>query len=131
LFMIRTQLEQSIYPFLLGQKLKKPYVFIKLSKKTKNLSQLFLKEGLIRGFSIDNLNNSLKLFLKYKSSGEALVVGGSIMLKSKIYQYLTVKELKKLPPGFFFLISTSRGIVSHLTAIRLNCGGVLLVKLFF
>lgn len=107
-----------------SKKTKPSIVKIKFSKKSLDISSILLKEGLIRGYFLDNQKpiKNIYILLKYTDDNNFLNFK-SIKLNEQ-RKYISVKELKTYFTTFNLLIlSTKKGVMSHVNAIDLNIGG--------
>lgn len=87
-------------------------------------------EGYIRGFScIITKHNKivLKVFLKYKLTGQSVISNFSIVSKSSCRVYSSVKSLWDVKTGFgVFIVSTKNGVMTINDACYKNLGGEIL-----
>ena len=107
-----------------SKKTKPSIVRIKFSKKFLDISSVLLKEGFIRGYFLDDQKpvRNICILLKYTDDSNLLNLK-SIKLKEQ-RKYISVKELKTYFTAFNLLIlSTKKGVISHINAINLNTGG--------
>ena len=107
-----------------SNKTKPSIVKIKFSKKSLDISSVLLKEGFIRGYFLDDQEptKNICILLKYTDDTNILNLK-SIQLKEQ-RKYISVKELKTYHTAFNLLIlSTKKGVMSHINAINLNIGG--------
>lgn len=137
----------------LNLRLSRIISFFKISIQNKNilvkykknqllvsLLECFLKEGIISGFF--EKDGFLYVILKYNSFGESVVKNFNIIYKRPFEVHLSYKDLKGpkfkkdylIPNGeksSIFILSTNKGIMSHLDAITQKVGGKLLLVIKF
>lgn len=121
--------------FNLSIKNKKLYFLIPFSLKFLNYSNFFKKLGLIKSFFI--LKNKKIKFLKicfffYKHL-PILNYIKLISTSSKIFtiSYTSLRLLSKKTKNSLFLLSTSKGLISHHDALKIKIGGKILFQITF
>jgi small subunit ribosomal protein S8 len=101
-------------------------VNVNYSKKVLNILNVFYKEGFIRGYQING--NIIKIFLKYSETNYAMVQEIKQISKPGSRKYISLKELYSLQNTFgVYILSTSKGFISHLEALKNKVGGELYI----
>ena len=99
------------------------------SKAKKAIAQILLDEGYIAGYEeiANELQNTLKVTLKYGAKGEKVITGLRRISKPGLRVYAKSNELPKVLNGLgIAIVSTSKGVMTHKTARNLNLGGEVL-----
>ena len=104
----------------------KSYLIVPKQKQSIQIVNLLFQEGLIRRYKI--LNNKIYIFLKYKDN-LPLIKKINLISTSKRRQFIKIKEVQKLPFDKIYILSTSKGIVTHLEAQKINLGGELICSI--
>nr|YP_010394807.1 ribosomal protein S8 [Phytophthora versiformis]DAZ89244.1 TPA_asm: ribosomal protein S8 [Phytophthora versiformis] len=110
-----------------GYLAKKSKIVQQKSKQNINILNILIKEGFIKSYKI-NSNNQLDIYLKYKKN-KAVITEIKRLSKPGKRLYITNKDLYKKKTGFY-IISTSKGILTDLQAKKFNVGGELICKIF-
>ena len=108
-------------------------VDIPSSKMKKQIANVLLEQNYIKNLVEvqDNRQNLLRLYLRYDSSNRSLISGLSRVSKSGLRIYVRSEDLKKMTRSMgIFIVSTSKGILTHHQAIKENLGGELLCKIW-
>lgn len=104
----------------------KSYLIVPKQKQSIRIIDLLFQEGLVRRYKV--LNNKIYIFLKYKDN-LPLIKKINLISSSKRRQFIKIKEVQKLPFNKIYLISTSKGIVTHIEAQKINLGGELICSI--
>ena len=99
------------------------------SKAKKAIAQILLDEGYIVGYEeiATELQNTLKVTLKYGAKGEKVITGLRRISKPGLRVYAKSNELPKVLNGLgIAIVSTSKGVMTDKTARNLNLGGEVL-----
>lgn len=99
------------------------------SKAKKAIAQILLDEGYIAGYEeiANELQNTLKVTLKYGSKSEKVITGIRRISKPGLRVYAKSSELPKVLNGLgIAIVSTSKGVMTDKTARSLNIGGEVL-----
>ena len=99
------------------------------SKAKKAIAQILLDEGYIAGYEeiANELQNTLKVTLKYGAKGEKVITGLRRTSKPGLRVYAKSNELPKVLNGLgIAIVSTSKGVMTDKTARNLNLGGEVL-----
>lgn len=99
------------------------------SKAKKAIAQILLDEGYIAGYEeiANELQNTLKVTLKYGAKGEKVITGIRRISKPGLRVYAKSSELPKVLNGLgIAIVSTSKGVMTDKTARSLNIGGEVL-----
>ncbi len=104
----------------------KSYLIVPKQKQSIQIIDLLFQEGLVRRYKV--LNNKIYIFLKYKDN-LPLIKKIDLISSSKRRRFVKIKEVQKLPFNKIYLISTSKGIVTHIEAQRINLGGELICSI--
>lgn len=113
-----------------SEKNKPSVIKIKLCKKSLDILSILLKEGYIRGYFINNdgTAKNICILLKYINDNNLLNLKSITLNKQR--KYLSIKDLKMRFTAFNLLIlSTKKGVMSHLDAINLNIGGFPIINI--
>lgn len=103
------------------------------SKAKKAIAQILLDEGYIAGYEeiANELQNTLKVTLKYGSKGEKVITGIRRISKPGLRVYAKSSELPKVLNGLgIAIVSTSKGVMTDKTARSLNIGGEVLAYIW-
>ena len=104
-------------------------VEIPASKTKKAMLDILVEEGYINGYEeIENqLQNTLKVSLKYGPRGEKVITGLKRISKPGLRVYAKSQELPKVLNGLgIAIVSTSKGIMTDKNARNQNLGGEVL-----
>jgi small subunit ribosomal protein S8 len=111
-----------------AQTMSKEHVCVISSKLNQRVCEVLVQEGYIEQFEIQMIDNKpvLKLKLKYYA-GKPVIAGMKRVSKSSQRVYKKSHELPKIVDGFGILVvSTPKGVMSHLQAKKQNAGGEVL-----
>jgi small subunit ribosomal protein S8 len=113
-----------------GQQNRLKEVRLKKSKLCLNILDVFIKEGVIRGYRFCPENPyDIIVLLKY-FRGSPVIKKLSTISKPSKRVYLSVMDLWKIDSGLGFLVlSTPKGVFSDSQARKYNVGGEVLCKL--
>jgi len=92
--------------------------------------QIFDEYGIIRGYRIETENDTIKIYLKYRS-GFGMVFNIKQVSKESKRVFVNLMELYKLKNKqgkTFYILSTPRGILSDDECIRQRTGGEVICK---
>ncbi len=102
-----------------------------IQQKTKQIIKflnIFIKEGLIKSYKISNENNNLiQIFLKYNNN--SIFKNLKRISKPGKRVFIKNKDLFKIKKGLY-IISTSKGLLTHIQAKKKNVGGELICIIF-
>ena len=104
-------------------------VEIPASKTKKAIVDILLNEGYIDSYEVieHELQNSIKITLKYGYKGERVITGLKRISKPGLRVYASCNELPKVLNGLgIAIVSTSKGIMTDKNARSLNLGGEVL-----
>ena len=104
-------------------------VEIPASKTKKAIVDILLNEGYIESYEVieRELQNSIKITLKYGYKGERVITGLKRISKPGLRVYAKSDELPKVLNGLgIAIVSTSKGIMTDKNARSLNLGGEVL-----
>ena len=104
----------------------KSYLIVPKQKQSIQIIDLLFQEGLVRRYKV--LNNKIYIFLKYKDN-LPLIKKITLISSSKRRRFVKIKEVQRLPFNKIYLISTSKGIVTHTEAQKINLGGELICSI--
>ncbi len=108
---------------------KHPTVDVPASNLKKQIAQILLDEGYIKGFKVidDNKQGVIKITLKYTDSKSGVITGLRRVSKPGLRIYSNCKDMPKVMRGLgIAIISTSKGIMTDKKARELNVGGEVL-----
>lgn len=103
-----------------------------------NILKVLYEEGYILGYTFNKTNNLLQktitVLLKYDIFGKPLITKITTISTPGLRKYVTVKELislrkQNITLNKMYLLSTSKGILSDVNAIKYNLGGELICKI--
>ena len=109
-----------------GNDAKHNSVDIPASNMKKEISQILLDEGFIKGFDIieDDKQNIINLSLKYGPNEEKVISGIKRISKPGLRVYAKGNEIPKVLGGLgISIISTSKGVMVDRKAREENIGG--------
>ena len=104
-------------------------VEIPASKTKKAMLDILVEEGYIAGYEEieKELQNSLKVTLKYGEKGERVITGLKRISKPGLRVYAKSEELPKVLNGLgIAIVSTNKGIMTDKKARNQNLGGEVL-----
>ncbi len=104
-------------------------VEIPASKTKKAIVDILLEEGYIASYEVveHELQNTLKVTLKYGRKGEKAIIGLKRISKPGLRVYAKSSELPRVLNGLgIAIVSTSKGIMTDKKARELNLGGEVL-----
>jgi len=117
-----------------GQKagLSKITLFKPSSKVCLKILNVLYKEGYIRGFTvISQYPLTIEVLLKYDNFGNPTIKKIARVSKPSRRFYTNIKLLWNLKAGLgIFILSTPKGIMSHLDAKILNTGGEVICSIY-
>jgi len=106
-----------------------PSVDIPASNLKKQIAQILLDEGYIRGFKVidDNKQGVIRVTLKYTDSKAQVITGLRRVSKPGLRIYSNCKDMPKVMKGLgIAIVSTSKGIMTDKKARELHVGGEVL-----
>lgn len=112
---------------------KKSKVDLPSSKLKKQIANIFLQNGYIKNMVEveDNRQNLLRLYLKYDSRNKSVISGIVRISKSGLRIYAGGADLKKMNRDLgIFVISTSKGMLTHKEALAQRIGGEVICKIW-
>ena len=101
-------------------------VDIPASKIKKNIAEILLKEGYIKGFSVEEKEpqSVLHVEMKYGPGKEKVITGIKRISKPGLKVYAKKEDLPKVLNGLgIAIISTSNGLITDKEARNLGVGG--------
>ena len=108
---------------------KHPTVDVPASNLKKQIAQILLDEGYIKGFKVidDNKQGVIKITLKYTDSKSGVITGLRRVSKPGLRIYSNCKDMPKVMRGLgIAIISTSKGIMTDKKVREMNVGGEVL-----
>jgi small subunit ribosomal protein S8 len=119
-------LNEAISSIINGVRVKKANVLVPNSKFIRNILQILRDQGYIKGFT-ENERNILVDLAYYKGSSVIKYMRFLSTASSRVY----CKKINKIPRNFAVqILSTSKGVMTHMDATRANIGGQLLLEVF-
>ena len=109
-----------------GNSAKHKTVEIPASRMKKELAQILLDEGYIKGYNVteDGKQGIITVELKYGPNNEKVISGIKIISKPGQRIYVKGNEIPRVLGGLgIAIISTSKGIVADKEARKLGVGG--------
>ena len=107
-----------------GQQAKHQQVTLHSSNLKVEIARVLKEEGYISDFSIETLENKIKtitLDLKYYH-GRAVIEKIKRISRPGLRVYKSAKDLSSIPGFGVAILSTSKGVMTHIKA-RVNCVG--------
>lgn len=101
-------------------------VDIPCSNIKKEIAQILLDEGYIKGFDVveDDKQGMIKVDLKYSEDGEKVISGLKRISKPGLRVYVKCEDVPKVLGGLgIAIISTSKGIITDKKARQEKVGG--------
>lgn len=108
-----------------GQRAKHQQVTLVSSNLKEEIARVLTEEGYIESFSVENLENNLKsitLKLKYYH-GRPVIELIKRISKPGLRVYKSYKDLSSVPGFGVAILSTSKGIMTHISAKSQGVGG--------
>lgn len=111
---------------------KHPTVDVPASNLKKQIAQILLDEGYIKGFKVvedenKNKQGTIKITLKYTDSRAQVITGLRRVSKPGLRIYSNCKDMPKVMKGLgIAIVSTSKGIMTDKKARENNVGGEIL-----
>lgn len=113
---------------------KQKCVQIVLTKKTLRLIRSFYKNSIVKNFIIieKTINQKKKRFIRFSGlfyRNESYFKGVRLVSTPSRKHTISVKglkTLKKISGTSLIILETSRGLISHIDALKLNVGGLIL-----
>lgn len=108
-----------------GQQANHSEVSMMSSTLKENVLKVLKEEGFISDFKVEPLENNTKqltITLKY-FKGRAVISKIRRVSKPGIRIYKSVSDLKPVPGFGIYVLSTSKGVLSHKSAKAMNVGG--------
>lgn len=96
------------------------------------LLSMFEELGIIRGFSVVEEENKVKVYLKYTTGGKALILNVSQVSKfsKRIYvDLIKLKQMKERHSSVIYILSTSYGFFFDFECFEKKIGGEVLLKI--
>ena len=96
------------------------------SKIKKNIAEILLKEGYIKGYEIveGETQNVIKIEMKYGANKTKVITGIKRISKPGLKVYAKANEVPKVLGGLgIAIISTSNGLITDKEARKLGVGG--------
>ena len=101
-------------------------VDIPSSKIKKNIAEILLKEGYIKGFEVveGEVQDTIRVQMKYASDKTRVITGIQRISKPGLKVYVKADEVPKVLGGLgIAIISTSSGLITDKQARELGVGG--------
>jgi len=109
-----------------GNKAKHEFVDVPASKIKKEISNILLEEGYIKGFDVidDDKQGIIRVELKYQQNKERVITGIKRISKPGLRVYVGKDETPKVLGGLgIAIISTSQGLITDKKARKQGVGG--------
>lgn len=109
-----------------GSSAKHKSVDVPASKIKKDIAEILLKEGFIKGYEVeeDDKQGILKIDLKYGENEERIISGIKRISKPGLRVYVKANELPRVLGGLgIAIISTSKGVLTDKEARNQEVGG--------
>jgi len=113
-----------------GQLAKHEYVTMGSSKLKVEIVKVLEQEGYIEDHHVEKLeNNSTQISIKLKYyQGEPVIERIKKISKPGLRVYSSSKDLQPVPGFGIYILSTSRGVMSHQEAKKMGVGGEVLCE---
>lgn len=113
-----------------GQQAKHHYVTMSSSKLKEDIARVLQQEGYIESFHVEALqNNSKSITVKLKYyQGQPVIDKINRISRPGLRIYKSYKELNAIPGFGVSIISTSRGVMTHITAKTKCVGGEIICE---
>lgn len=125
--MINDHVSDMITRIRNGQRAGHRSVVVTGSSLNKSVLEVLTREGLIEGFEAskdENGHNTLKVGLKYFSSGRPVISRAVRVSRPGCRKYSRTEKLPKVSSGLgISIVSTSRGVLADHEARKLRVGG--------
>ena len=112
---------------------KQSKVDVPSSKMKKRIADILLEEKYIKNLVEveDNRQNLLRLYLRYDSTNRSLISGLKRVSRPGLRIYVDKEDLKKMLRDIgIFVISTSKGVLTHHSATKERVGGEVICKIW-
>lgn len=109
-----------------GNNAKHDSIDVPASKIKKEIAQILLNEGFIKGFDVieDGKQGIMRVDLKYGQNNEKVISGIKRISKPGLKVYVKNNEIPKVLGGLgIAVISTSKGMMTDKSARKENVGG--------
>jgi small subunit ribosomal protein S8 len=109
-----------------SQTVKKNKFVSRKTNKNLSFSKALLKSGYIKGIEKHDKYN-FNVLLKYNHSGLPVIRSIKLISKPGKRVYMSKKELSQhVSSSFDIFLTTNKGILTHVEALKLNLGGEIL-----
>ncbi len=108
-----------------GQQAKHQYVTLNSSRLKEQLARVLQEEGYIESFHVEPLDNNLKAItvkLKYYQ-GKPVILRIKRISRPGLRVYKSYKQLTSIPGYGVSILSTSKGVMTHVSAKNQCVGG--------
>lgn len=108
---------------------KHPSVDVPASNMKKQIAQILLDEGYIKGFKVidDDKQGVIRITLKYTENKSQVITGLRRVSKPGLRIYSNSKDMPKVMKGLgIAIVSTSKGVMTDREARKNNVGGEVL-----
>lgn len=113
-----------------GQQAKHQYITLASSKIKEEIARVLQEEGYIESYHVESLNNNIKMItlkLKYYQ-GRPVIERIQRISKPGLRVYRSCKELTSIPGFGVSILSTSSGVMTHVSAKTKGVGGEMLCE---
>lgn len=113
-----------------GQQAKHQQVMLTSSNLKEAIAQVLKEEGFITDYSVEALENNLKKItvqLKYYQ-GRPVIEKIKRISRPGLRVYKSVKELTAVPGFGVAILSTSKGVMTHISARKNGVGGEIICE---
>ncbi|MDP8224026.1 MAG: 30S ribosomal protein S8 [Candidatus Lernaella stagnicola] len=103
------------------------------SKVKAAVAKILKDEGYIKAFRVieDNKQGVLKIYLRYRENGEPTIAQIRRISRPGLRRYVSADELPEVLGGLgLAIVTTSRGVISAVTAGEMNIGGEWLAEVW-
>lgn len=113
-----------------GQQAKHQSVTLNSSKLKEEIARVLKEEGYILGYKVESLENNLKAMtiqLKYYH-GRPVIERIKRISRPGLRVYKSSKELPSIPGFGVAILSTSKGVMTHIAARKSGVGGEIICE---
>jgi len=125
-------ISDSITKIRNAQMMLQKSIILSNSKYIKNILQVILMEGYIKCLNLIKIagREYIKIFLKYDKNNKPIINKIQIVSKPGKRVYIKKNEMKNIYDNGIYILSTSNGILSNLSAKKMKIGGEIICKIF-
>lgn len=112
-----------------GQQANLQTVSVPSSKLKVAIAEVLVEEGYISSFEVDTIDNHKVMIIKLKYyHGQAVIKKIRRVSTPGLRVYKTTSELRPIPGFGIAIVSTSKGVMTHIAAKKCGIGGEVLCE---